>query len=130
MLIYLCSPLRATATRTMDQHLADAHAFARFIVSQGHFPLAPHLILTQYLDDTIPAQRSEGIRLGLEAIFRCEEVWVLVIGGRVSEGMVREMRSARAAGLPLRIFHPDGDGFKRIECDVALLIPTGGKPHA
>lgn len=52
-------------------------------------PLAPHTIFTQYLNDAVPEQREQGLRMGHELLERCDELWVM--GDTISRGMKDEI---------------------------------------
>ena len=54
----------------------------------------------QILNDSIPEERETGIRLGLEILKRCEEIWIC--GDRISTGMKREAAYAKDRGIPVR----------------------------
>jgi hypothetical protein len=42
------------------------------------FPLAPHVIFTTFLDDTVLEERAVGLDLGLELLEKCDELWANV----------------------------------------------------
>jgi len=64
----------------------------------GCIPIAPHVYLTQFLDDTIPAERDIGLKMGLELLGLCDEVWVY---GEPSEGMRSEIQAAWLENIPV-----------------------------
>ena len=66
--------------------------------------MAPHLLYPQFLEDSDPAERSLGLRAGLELLARCEEIWVF--GGEISPGMSREIQFAQRLGIPIRQWEP------------------------
>ena len=41
----------------------------------GVLPLTPHLIFSQWCDDTIPEQREQGKKLGFALLERSNELW-------------------------------------------------------
>ena len=47
-----------------------------------------------------PAEREAGIRFGLDWLCGCDELWV--IGGRITEGMKREIAVAKELGIPVK----------------------------
>ena len=65
-------------------------------------PLAPHLYFTEFLSDDDPADREQGIWYGLKWLEDCDEIWV--IERRITEGMKREIRTARKRGMKERHF--------------------------
>lgn len=95
--VYVCSPYRGD----VERNVAKAHGYCRFAVTQGVIPLAPHIYFTQFLDDDIPEERLAGLRIGLNILERCDELWVF--GTRISKGMKAEIRAAEQLGIPVCI---------------------------
>ena len=73
-------------------------------------PVAPHLLYPQFLEDSDPAERSLGLRAGLELLARCDEMWVF--GGETSPGMSREIQFAQGRDIPIRQWEPEA-GMER-----------------
>lgn len=80
-LVYICSPLRGD----IERNIRKANGYCRFAASKSVVPIAPHVMFTGFLDDTIAEERQTGLAIGLELLKRCDEVWVF--GKRISEGM-------------------------------------------
>lgn len=93
-MVYICSPLRGD----MEQNIRRAHEYCAYAADCGMLPLAPHTIFTHYLDDRNPAQRQQGLRMGLELLKRCDELWVM--GSALSEGMQGELALAEKEDIP------------------------------
>ena len=72
-LVYISSPLRGDIEKNMEK----AKDYCAYAASCGVIPLAPHTIFTQYLNDTVPEQREQGLRMGHELLERCDELWVM-----------------------------------------------------
>ena len=66
-------------------------------VEAGLAPFAPHLLYTQFLDDSDPAQRELGISMGLRFMQTCDLVWVYTDEG-ISGGMRAEINYAYKLG--------------------------------
>ena len=98
-LIFICSPFAGDTERNINR----ARGYCRFAVSEGFMPLAPHLLLPQFLDDDDPEQRALGMRCGLELLRICSEAWIF--GDHISRGMEQEIAEARRLGLPIRTFN-------------------------
>ena len=96
--IYVCSPFRGE----VEQNIKRAIGYCRFIYSRGAIPLAPHIIFTTFLDDEIAEERKAGIKMGLELLSKCNELWAF--GDKLSEGMEREIAEAEKLGLRVRRF--------------------------
>lgn len=98
-LVYIASPFAGDTERNVIM----AQGYCRFAVSKGCIPLAPHLLYPQFMDDGDKAQRDLGIRFALILLGKCDELWVF--GGRISEGMSREIAKAKRRGMPVRYFN-------------------------
>lgn len=107
--VYVCSRLRGnTAGMTDEQKLAHMEEnirrvgrICRIIAIRGMaIPIAPHLYFTRFLDDTIEQERILGIKLGLELLDLCDELWVC--DTIISEGMKREIEYAQKTGKIVR----------------------------
>ena len=103
--VFICSPLRPRKGTAKEQqielfrNLELANLACRYAVQHGCNPMAPHLLIPGFLDDTDPDEREVGIQLGLDWLMDCDELWV--IGDRISDGMRREMDVARDEGIPV-----------------------------
>lgn len=95
-LIYVASPLRGN----YEKNMAKARQYCKYVANRGHIPYAPHLLFTQFMDDTIPEERAAGIAMGKEMLKRCDELWVF--GEVISEGMASEIELAKELGIPIR----------------------------
>lgn len=95
-IIYICSPYAGN----IEENIAFARQACGYAIRQGAVPLAPHLLYPQILNDSVPEEREIGIRLGLDILERCEELWIC--GDRMSAGMKRETAYAKARGIPVR----------------------------
>jgi hypothetical protein len=99
-LVYICSPLRGD----IERNIAKANGYCRFAATmQGVVPLASHTIFTQFLDDEISEERALGLRMGLELLKHCCELYVF--GSRVSDGMLGEIEAAERLGIPIQYYN-------------------------
>jgi hypothetical protein len=94
--VYICSPYAGE----IESNTRFAKASCRYAAEQGCAPVAVHLLYPQILDDTIPAQREAGIRMGLRVLASCDELWIC--GSRISHGMNSEIAVAGLCGIPIR----------------------------
>lgn len=94
-LVYICSPLRGE----YDQNIKNAIKYCEIAAGLGVIPLAPHTIFSQYLNDTIPAQREKALHMGLGLLEKCDEMWRM--GQVISEGMQGETELAARLGIPV-----------------------------
>lgn len=104
-MVYIASPLRGD----YNQNIKNAVEYCRVAANLGVLPLAPHIIFSQWCNDTIPEQREQGLKLGLKLLENCRELWVL--GGQISTGMSGEIAFAKEHGIPTfyvkRPYDPD-----------------------
>lgn len=106
-IVYICSPLRASTREDMQANIDRANAYCAMAArKENAVPLAPHAIFTQFLDDYDQRDRLLGLQMGLELLPLCDELWVC--GGRISEGMWREIGHAQEVGVP--VVYLDGRG--------------------
>ncbi len=102
LLVYVASPLASYPGSGFELNIEKAKRYARSVADLGCFPLAPHLLLTRFLDDAIPAERELGLQLGLEALAKADVLFVF--GEYLSGGMREEIRRAAAMAIPMRWF--------------------------
>ena len=102
-LVYICSPFAGDTERNAER----ARGYCRFAVRNGCIPLAPHLHFPQFMDDDDRKQRELGMFFALVLLGKCDEVWVF--GGRVSNGMAREIDTAKQRGISVRYFNEKGE---------------------
>ena len=110
-LVYICSPYRgivnSSVEKAVDNHVENcvdnninnARAYCSLAASQGCIPFAPHLLFTQFLDDSLTDERLMGMYMGAEMLCLCDELWYF---GEPSEGMTAEIELAQRIGIPVR----------------------------
>ena len=69
------------------------------------FPIAPHLLFTQFLDDNNPKERELGLHFGNVLMSKCAELWVF--GDLISNGMAAEIERAKRKNYAIRYFNSD-----------------------
>lgn len=67
-------------------------------------PFAPHVYLTQFMDEYEPEERELCLRAGKELMDLCEEVWVFDYRG-ITPGMQSEVEYAEQKGLEVIYYH-------------------------
>ena len=95
-LVYICSPYAGD----IEANITFAKAACRYVMEEDCAPIAVHLLYPQILDDSIPAQREIGIRMGLRVLASCDVLWIC--GTRISHGMSCEIAEAERLGIPIR----------------------------
>lgn len=100
-IIYICSPYSGDIANNIIQ----ARRYSKFAVDEGFLPITPHLLYTQFMNDSNPDEREIGMQMGLVLLTKCCEVWVF--GERISSGMQREIRKAQNRGVQIRYFNEE-----------------------
>ena len=97
-LVFISSPYAGDT----ELNAKNAQQFSRFAVEQNCIPIAPHLLFTQFLDDTDEEERGLGLFFSAVLLGKCAEVWVF--GNEVTAGMRSEIARARRRNMPIRYF--------------------------
>ncbi len=116
-MVYIASPLRGD----YDTNIKNAVEYCRIATEFGIMPMAPHIIFSQWCNDTIPEQREQGLKLGLELLSRADELWVM--GNQISQGMHGEISYAIKHKIPIhQIEQPLDRDYYPISCDEQELL--------
>lgn len=107
-LVYICSPFAGDEERNMEK----ARRYSRFAVRQACIPVAPHLLFPQFMDDSVPAERSISLFMGMVLLGKCEQVWVF--GSTISAGMAAEIEKAEKKNMLIRYFTEELEEVRRI----------------
>jgi len=103
MLVYVCSPLKAYAYNTVYHNTEQAKKYCRHIATTTPYtPIAPHIYCTEFLQDDIPEERELGMKIGIELLAKCREIWVF--GDYISEGMAKEIEYAQKNRITIKFF--------------------------
>jgi len=97
MLIYVCSPYGG-----LQENYEKAVEYCKWVVQEGHAPIASHVMLHGLLADDCPFQRKQGLAAGLALTEIADEVWVF--GERITRGMAGEIAHAAKIGIPVISF--------------------------
>ena len=84
-MVYICSPLAGDIKGNIEK----AKTYCKRATDEGYIPIAPHVYLTQVLDDTKSEDRQKGLEYGMELLKLCDIMWVF--GTKESEGMKKEI---------------------------------------
>lgn len=99
-LVYICSRFAGNVAVNTEK----AKEYCRFALSKGAFPVAMHLMLPQFMDDSDPEQREIAMRINKIIQGKCNEVWVFS-DGEISAGMKAEISTARMWHQTIRRFN-------------------------
>ena len=83
--VFICSPLRGD----IKNNIKKAKEYSRMAVKKGYLPITPHIYFTQFLDDGIEAEREVALKMNIELLDLCDELWIF--GNKITEGMQREI---------------------------------------
>jgi hypothetical protein len=97
-LVYICSAFSGD----VDGNTKKARQYCRFAVDRGVIPLAPHLLLPQFMDE----QTERDLAMFMDMVFlgRCVELWVFGAEVRISDGMACEIAKAEQKNMKIRYF--------------------------
>lgn len=91
--VYICSPLRGDYI----QNIENAKKYSREAVLSGYIPVTPHIYFAQFMDDSNSEERELALKIGLELLRSCDEMWIL--GPHILEGMKTEIDLARRLSI-------------------------------
>ena len=85
-LVYICSPYSGD----IENNVKKAQKYSRFAVDCGVIPIAPHLLLPQFMSEE--TERDKAMLINLALLDRCDALWVF--GSEYSPGMLVEIAHA------------------------------------
>jgi hypothetical protein len=86
--VFICSALRGD----VENNIKKAKEYSRQAVLEGYLPITPHIYFTQFLNDDIIEERNTGIKMGIDLLKGCDEIWVY---GEITIGMAEEIQIAK-----------------------------------
>ena len=98
-LVYICSPFAGDE----EGNTMKARKYSRFAVDNKAIPIAPHLLLPQFMEEA--TERELAMFMNMVLLGRCTELWVF--GERISEGMESEIQRAKQKRMTIRYFTED-----------------------
>ena len=97
-MVYVCSPYAGD----VEKNVMNARAYSRFAVNREVIPIAPHLLFTQFMDET--TERDLAIFMDIALLSKCKELWVF---GTPTAGMQKEIDYAKRKKITIRYFSID-----------------------
>ena len=95
--IYVCSALRGN----VDENIRKARGFCEYVAREYQaIPIAPHIYLTQFLNDENAEDREFGLKAGLSLLSVSDELWYF--GDQVTQGMADEICYALGHDIPVK----------------------------
>lgn len=95
-LVYICSPYSGN----VDENTRNAQKYSRFAVDQGTIPIAPHLLLPQFMSEE--TERELALFMDMVFLGLCEQIWVF--GSERTHGMKAEIAKAHRKHITVRYF--------------------------
>ncbi len=92
--VYICSPYRGD----IEGNTKKAQRYSRYAVEQGFIPIAPHLLLPQFVSED--TERELALFMGMVLLTKCKELWVC--GDTISEGMAAEIERAEKRNIEVK----------------------------
>ena len=106
-LVYICSPYSGDT----EENIRRARSFSRYAVDKGCIPIAPHLLLPQYMKEE--TERDLALFMDMVFLSKCEELWVF--GDKISCGMQAEIDKATKKNMIIRFFTEECEEVTRRE---------------
>lgn len=94
-IVYICSAFSGD----VEGNTARARAYSRFAVDQGAIPIAPHLLLPQFMKEE--TERELAMFMDIAILSKCKELWVF---GEPTAGMQTEIAYAERKSMTIRYF--------------------------
>lgn len=100
--IFIISPFHGETLEEQNFNVDFTREIARTIYLFGDLPVAPHLYFPIFMHDE-GHERAWGIEAGHMWMDSCDEAWIYIIDGKVSEGMREDLEYAtNHLGLPVQ----------------------------
>lgn len=98
--IYVCSMVVGSS----NYNAQKAIEFAKYVVSQGHIPIAPQIYLPMFLNSLKLTDMLFTKKASLELLNGCDELWYF--GDGVTRDMVDAILAAHEKGIPVKYIPP------------------------
>lgn len=95
-LVYVASPFAGD----VERNVMNARRYCRFVAESGAIPLAPHLLLPQFMSEM--TERDAAMLMNRVFLSRCDQLWMF--GDTITDGMAWEWVRARQLEMPIRYF--------------------------
>lgn len=94
-MVYICSAYRGD----VEENERKARKYCRYAVDKGVIPIAPHLLLPQFMKEE--TERELAMFMDIAILSKCKELWVF---GEPTEGMQNEIAYAGRKQIAVRYF--------------------------
>ncbi len=97
-IVYICSPYSGD----VERNTVKARRYSRYAVEQGAIPIAPHLLLPQFMDEE--TERPLAMFMDIAILSKCKELWVF---GEPTAGMKEEIAYAERKHMTIKYLKED-----------------------
>lgn len=95
---YICSAYGGN----VEENVRKAREYCRYAVDKGVIPIAPHLLLPQFMKEE--TERELAMFMDIAILSKCKELWVF---GEPTAGMQNEIAYAERKQMTVKYFNED-----------------------
>ena len=97
-MVYICSAYSGD----VEGNTEKARRYSRFAVDAGKIPIAPHLLLPQFMEEE--SERELAMFMDIAILSKCRELWVF---GEPTAGMENEIAYAERKQMTIKYFNEE-----------------------
>lgn len=97
-MVYICSAYSGD----VEYNVQKARVYSRYAVDAGAIPIAPHLLLPQFMEEE--SERDLAVFMDIAILSKCRELWVF---GEPTAGMLNEIAYAERKQMTIKYFDED-----------------------
>lgn len=97
-MVYICSAYSGD----VERNVAKARKYCRYAVDEGAIPIAPHLLLPQFMEED--TERELAMFMDIAILSKCKELWAF---GSPTAGMENEIAYAKRKQMTIKYFNED-----------------------
>ena len=97
-MVYICSAYSSD----VEGNTEKARRYSRFAVDAGKIPIAPHLLLPQFMEEE--SERELAMFMDIAILSKCRELWVF---GKPTAGMLYEIAYAERKQMTIKYFNEE-----------------------
>lgn len=97
-MVYICSAYSGD----VEGNTEKARRYSRFVVDAGKIPIAPHLLLPQFMEEE--SERELAMFIDIAILSKCRELWVF---GKPTAGMLNEIAYAERKQMTIKYFNEE-----------------------
>ena len=102
-IVYICSPFSGDT----EGNILKARRYSRYAVDHGAIPIAPHLLLPQFIKEE--TERELAMFMDIAILSKCKELWVF---GEPTAGMQAEIAYAQRKKMPIKYFKEEDESCR------------------